>query len=132
MAPVITPPFHRLFRDKPETWIPPDIDPTARFEFGCNVQHGTERATTVGARTWVLSRVSIGHDCLIGADCEIADNTMVGAHSEIGDNVHLGISTMIRPFVKIGEGARTGVGSVVVKDIPAGETWAGNPARKLP
>lgn len=31
--------------------------------------------------------------------------------------------------VTIGEDAIVGAGSVVTKDIPAGEVWAGNPAR---
>ena len=33
--------------------------------------------------------------------------------------------------VTIGEHAIVGAGSVVAKDIPAGEIWAGNPAKKL-
>jgi acetyltransferase-like isoleucine patch superfamily enzyme len=130
-TPLITPPFHRDYRGRPETWIEPVIDPTARFEFGCNVQYGIKRATRVGARTWVLSRVSIGHDCLVGDDCEIADASMIGAHSELGDGVRIGISTVVRPGIRIGAGARTGCGAVVVKDIPAGETWVGVPARRL-
>ena len=32
----------------------------------------------------------------------------------------------------IGDGALTGAGSVVIKDVPAGERVAGNPARPLP
>ena len=36
---------------------------------------------------------------------------------------------MILPGLTIGEGAMIGAGSVVTKDVPAGELWIGNPAR---
>ena len=37
--------------------------------------------------------------------------------------------TMVVKPVTIGENAIIGAGSVVTKDIPANEVWAGNPAR---
>lgn len=37
----------------------------------------------------------------------------------------------ILPGVTVGENALVGMGSVVTKDIPAGEKWAGVPARKM-
>lgn len=47
----------------------------------------------------------------------------------IGKNVFIGINTIIANAVNIGDGAVIGAGSIVTKDIPAGEVWAGNPAR---
>lgn len=47
----------------------------------------------------------------------------------IGDNVFIGMNTLIVNAVNIGDGAVIGAGSIVSKDIPAGEIWAGNPAR---
>lgn len=41
----------------------------------------------------------------------------------------IGANSTILPGVTIGEGAMVGAGSVVTKDIPAGELWLGNPAR---
>jgi UDP-2-acetamido-3-amino-2,3-dideoxy-glucuronate N-acetyltransferase len=41
----------------------------------------------------------------------------------------IGSSVSILCGVTIGAGAMVGAGSVVTKDIPPGETWAGNPAR---
>jgi serine acetyltransferase len=38
---------------------------------------------------------------------------------------------MIKNKVKIGNNVTVGMGAVVLKDIPDGETWIGNPARKL-
>lgn len=47
----------------------------------------------------------------------------------IGDNVHIGINTIIMPNVKIGNNVIIGCGSIVTKDIPDGEIWAGAPAK---
>lgn len=47
----------------------------------------------------------------------------------IGKNVFIGMNSLIVNAVNIGDGAVIGAGSVVTKDIPAGEIWGGNPAR---
>ena len=44
-------------------------------------------------------------------------------------NAYLGCNTIICKPVTIGENAIVGAGSIVTKDIPANEVWAGNPAR---
>lgn len=41
----------------------------------------------------------------------------------------IGAGSTILPGLTIGEGAMIGAGSVVTQDVPAGEMWAGNPAR---
>ena len=41
----------------------------------------------------------------------------------------IGAGSTILPGLTIGENAVVGAGSVVTKDIPAGELWLGNPAR---
>lgn len=47
----------------------------------------------------------------------------------IGKNSWMGANTIICKPIKIGEGAIIGASSVVTKDIPPFEIWAGNPAR---
>ena len=47
----------------------------------------------------------------------------------IGRNAYIGANVIICKPVTIGEGAIVGAGSVVTKDIPPFEVWAGNPAR---
>lgn len=47
----------------------------------------------------------------------------------IGDDVFIGVNTIICNSVTIGKGAIIGAGSVVTKDIPPYQVWAGNPAR---
>lgn len=108
-----------------------EIDPSVTLEAGAWVEEGTERSTRIGAGTWLMHRTLVGHDAIIGMDCEIATGSIVGGFAVLENGVRLGIGTIVRPRVTIGKYARTGCGAVVVSDIPAGETWAGNPARKL-
>ena len=44
-------------------------------------------------------------------------------------SAYIGMDTMIVKPVSIGEGTIVGAGSIVTKDIPANEVWAGNPVR---
>lgn len=41
----------------------------------------------------------------------------------------IGANATILPGITIGENAMVGAGSVVTKDVPAGEVWVGNPAK---
>lgn len=51
------------------------------------------------------------------------------ARTTIGNDVWIGSHCQIKGGVTIGDGAIVGMGSVVTKDIPPYEIWAGNPAR---
>lgn len=50
---------------------------------------------------------------------------------KIEDHVFLGANTIISKPVTIGKGSIVGAGSVVTKDIPPYQIWAGNPARYI-
>ena len=47
------------------------------------------------------------------------------------DGCDIGVGSVICPGVTVGEGAIIGAGSVVNKDIPNFEVWAGVPVRKI-
>lgn len=51
--------------------------------------------------------------------------------TEVGKNVVIGSNATILGGITIGEGAFIGAGSVVTKNVPSGEVWSGNPARKM-
>ena len=62
------------------------------------------------------------------------DPSIPGVHFRRGEvhikkNVFIGVNVCICNSVTIGEGAIIGAGSVVTKDVPAYQVWAGNPAR---
>ena len=49
----------------------------------------------------------------------------------IEDNVFIGVNVIICNAITIGEGAIVGAGSVVTKNIPPYQVWAGNPAHYI-
>ena len=49
----------------------------------------------------------------------------------VGNDVWIGANCNIKGGVTIGDGAIIGMGSVVTKDVPPYEIWAGNPARLI-
>jgi UDP-N-acetylglucosamine acyltransferase len=124
------PPEHRDWKPGDPVY-PPQIDPTARIEAYVTVEQGLRTPTKVGANAWLMSKVHVGHDAVIGDGCELAPMTSVGGHVQLGRNVRVGMGATFKPFVKVGDGARIGMGAVVVKDVPPGEVWAGCPARPL-
>jgi acyl-[acyl carrier protein]--UDP-N-acetylglucosamine O-acyltransferase len=125
------PPEHRDWKPGDPLYHP-QIDETARVFALVTVDSGRRGPTRVGARTWLMKHVYIGHDAVIGADCELAAGTVIAGHVTIGDRVRVGVNACVRPFINVGEGARIGAGAVVVKDVEPGVVVAGNPARPLP
>jgi len=77
-------------------------------------------------------------DATIGEDTNIGAGTITcnydGKHkhpTEIGNNVKIGSDTMLVAPVKVGDGAATGAGSVVTKDVEPGALVVGVPARVI-
>lgn len=113
--------------------VPPDIDSSALVDAFCTVDAGHIRkpTTRIGARSWLQKRAHIGHNAIVGDDCEICVGVTICGEVTIGDGVKIGGNSWVKPLVRIGDGAVVGGGSVVTKDIPAHEVWAGNPARYM-
>ena len=77
--------------------------------------------------------ITIGEGCCITSGTVILshfikDDCMYYGPVTIGKRVFIGINTIIANSIIIGDGALIGAGSIVTKDIPTKEVWAGNPA----
>jgi acetyltransferase-like isoleucine patch superfamily enzyme len=121
-------PESRDFEGEP---IPLEIHRTAEVHAFVTVDCGTIRPTHIGARSVLMHHSHVGHDIWVGDDVELSTGVILGGFDWIGDGVRIGINATVLPRQHIGAGARIGAGAVVTKDVPPGETWIGNPARKL-
>ena len=65
-----------------------------------------------------MAYVHIAHDCQLGRNCILSNNTALAGHIEVGDWVVIGGKVAVHQFVKIGDHAFIGGGSLVRKDIP--------------
>jgi serine O-acetyltransferase len=81
--------------------------------------------------------VVIGETSEIGDDCLIYKGVVLGGttlerkkrHPTLGNRVIVGSNSTVLGAITVGDGARIGSGSVVVKSVPAGATVVGVPGR---
>lgn len=95
------------------------------------IDQGRHRPTRIGRGTRIDNLVHIAHNVEIGEDCLIIALAEISGSCVIGDRAVISPAASIRDWRNVGANARVGIGSVVVKDVPAGETWAGVPARRF-
>lgn len=102
-------------------------------EVGANtcIDKGSLSDTIIGDGTKINNLCHIAHNVIIGKNVIITAHVNVSGSVIIEDNVWIASNATVRDQQKIGKGAVIGMGAVVTKNIPAGETWIGNPAYKL-
>ena len=135
------------------------IDKTAAINSGSNIINSTlGRYSYCRYDCWIIE-TDIGNFCSISNNVRIggpkhpidwvstspvfhSGKNMLDVHfsnhdfnpymrTTIGHDVWIGECAIIKAGITIGNGAVIGMGSVVTKDVPAYEIWAGNPARKI-
>ncbi len=98
----------------------------------CTLNCGTVQdvgITRMGSDNWVMAYVHIAHDCQVGNHTIFANNAQLAGHVQVGDYAILGGFTGVHQFARVGAHSMTGVGTVLLQDLPPYVTAAGNTAR---
>lgn len=95
------------------------------------VDRGFLEDTVLGERVHIDNLCHIGHNVRIGSNSVMAAFAGVSGSSVVGDGVEFGGRVGLKDHVTVGQGARIAAGAAVLKDVPAGETWAGYPAKPI-
>jgi acetyltransferase-like isoleucine patch superfamily enzyme len=107
------------------------------------------RKCKISSHTFICEGVTIGDNCFVGHGVvfindnhprSVNDNGAMESDKDwagrlvmtkVCDGAAIGSNATILGGISIGKNAVIGAGSVVTKSVPAGQTWAGNPARKM-
>jgi len=100
-----------------------EIHPAARIGTGIFIDHGM--GVVIGETT------EVGDNCTIYQGVTLGGTSLAQGkrHPTLGTNVVVGVGAAILGAIRVGDGARVGGGSVVVRDVPANATVVGVPAR---
>ena len=127
---------HRLWRVKLR-WLARFVSHVSRFLTGIEIHPGAK----VGRRVFIDHGmgVVIGETAELGDDCTLYHGVTLGGtswnkgkrHPTLGRGVVIGAGAKVLGPIVVGEGAKIGSNAVLVKDVPAGATALGIPARVI-
>lgn len=95
------------------------------------VDRGAFGDTTIGENTKIDNLAHVAHNVRLGRNCVLAAYTGISGSTIVGDGVAFGGKAGVADHLTIGSGASIGASASVFKNVPAGETWTGFPARPL-
>lgn len=86
---------------------------------------------TMGDDCIINTSAIVEHECLIERGVHISPGAVLAGNVQVGELSFIGANSVVRQGVKIGKNVTIGAGSVVLRDVSDGETWVGNPAKKI-
>ena len=101
------------------------------FRENTTVNRGTTKdqlVTKIGSDNLFMTGSHVGHDCVIGSHCVLANYGTLGGHVIIGDWVHMGGFAGIHQFCQVGAHAFIANNTAVTRDVPPFVMAVGRPA----
>lgn len=86
---------------------------------------------SVGSHCIINHAAVVDHDCRVEDFVHIAPHAVLGGGVRVGKGALIGSGAVVLPGLAIGDYAIVGAGAVVTKNVFAGTTVVGNPARIL-
>lgn len=96
----------------------------------CQIAKGVLSDTIIKNGCKINGLCFIAHNCILEENVWITGDTMLCGTTKVGKNTTIFSRVIVRDQVIIGSGCTIGMGSVIIKNVPDGETWFGAPAMK--
>jgi UDP-N-acetylglucosamine acyltransferase len=98
---------------------------------GVTIHRGTiqdKNETLIGNNNLFMAYAHVGHDCVVGSNVIMGNNSAIAGHVELGDWVIVSGYSLIHQFVSLGPHCFIGPAAFVYHDVPAYVTAFGSPA----